>query len=297
MRVLMALFVLILAGPLVVTLASERIGAAGKPVVATMQATEVRNSQPGMGTDSIVDRDDDPVELLPCTDEPNDCSLHSAIVLANRDGAPTTITFADHYRITLLQPLPSLTEAQTIIRARPGQEVHVNGNGTAGSIFHITGAHVTIEGLRLYGAGAGQPTIMISGTANNITVANNVIGDDDAPSGGCGQSSSSSRGIYIDAVAEPAVVRAWIYGNIIECLGGSPGEGITVATTQVIMGQNSQGQAGPEQRNVIRWNQGHGINLGHHAGNTIRNSLIHDNVAGGLFVTNFNNNIMDNEIR
>ena len=58
----------------------------------------------------VVDRGDDPVESLPCTEQPNDCSLHSALAKANEGGKPVTIQFADHYAITLARPLPPITQ-------------------------------------------------------------------------------------------------------------------------------------------------------------------------------------------
>lgn len=286
------MFFLVVSG--FVVLATDDTVAADKSVGATFLAA-VSGGQPGTAMTAVqVDRNDDPVGLFACTAAANDCPLRSAVTLANGDAVPTLITFADHYYIVLSQPLPALTEAQTVIRALPGQEVHINGNGIRGPVFRVTGSQITIEGLRLYGAGPGYANIIISGVARNVTIAGNVIGDDDAPSGNCGQNNLANGGVYVDAVAEPGVALAWIYGNVIECHAG---EGITAVTGNVIIGQNSQGTAGQAQHNVIRWNQGHGINLGDSTGNTVRNNLIHDNQAGGLFLVNFNNNVMENEIR
>ena len=244
-----------------------------------------------------VDRDDDPAEMLPCTEAPRDCSLRSAIQIANNDGSPTTITFADHYLISLNQPLPALSEDGTIIRAAAGQEIHVKGNDLPGAIFDITGANVTVDGLHIYGAGAGYANIMISGTAFAATIANNIIGDDDAPSGNCGQNNQAYAGIYINAhAADSQATHAWIYGNIIECHTGAPGVGILVATEQVVIGHDGTGCAGFDGNNTIRWNQ-IGVNLGDNGRNTVCHALIHDNVGGGLQMTNFNNDIMENEIR
>ena len=245
-----------------------------------------------------VDRDDDPNEALPCTPAPRDCSLRQAINMANSDGVSTKITFADHYIITLVKPLPALAEDQTSIQARSDQEVHVNGNNIAQSVFYITGANIALEGLRIYGAGQGFSNVRISGAAHQVTIAHNVIGDGDAPSGNCGQSDASFGGIYVDGhEAVPTTVRVWIYGNIIECHRGGPGDGITIVTDKVVIGQDSEGHAEAAQKNTIRWNNGHGVSVGEHAGNVICNSAMYNNQAGSLWMTNFNNNVMDNEMQ
>jgi hypothetical protein len=247
---------------------------------------------------TAVDRDDDPDALYPCTEAPNDCTLRSAMAIANNDGVPTDITFADHYLITLSRPLPNLAESHTVIRARPEQEVHVNGNRLPASVFYITGANVTLEGLRIYGAGENVSNIRVNGAAHSVIIARNVIGDEDAPSGNCGSSDKSYGGIYVDGTAAvETAVRVWIYGNIIECHKGLPGDGITIMTNNVVVGQDSEGDAGAAQRNVMRWNNGYGIRLNGHSGNTIENNLAHDNGSGGLHMTNYNNNVMGNEWR
>ncbi|MDV7393458.1 hypothetical protein RZS08_18940, partial [Arthrospira platensis SPKY1] len=86
----------------------------------------------------VVDRGDDPDELLACvTAVPDDCSLRSAITLANNSATPMSIVFADHYRIALQRPLPALMANNLTIHTNPNQEVHVNANGTAGSVFYV----------------------------------------------------------------------------------------------------------------------------------------------------------------
>jgi hypothetical protein len=289
---------------LFIILAVSLIGTLTQEVDFLDEATPVRQilefTQPettAAAASIEVDRDDDPNELLPCTAAANDCSLHSAIAQANDNNVATTITFADHYLITLARPLPILSASDTIIRARPDQEVHINGNNIAQSVFYVTGANVMLEGLRVYGAGAGYSNISIGGGAYNVSIARNVIGDDDATSGACGQSDQAYGGIYVGGTeVVPTDVRAWIYGNIIECHRGGPGDGITVATDKVIMGQDSAGTAGPAQRNTFRWNRGFGVRVGDYGDNVICNSLMHDNETGNMFMTNFDNDFMDNEL-
>jgi hypothetical protein len=250
-------------------------------------------------TSSIqVDRDDDPQSATPCTSAPNDCSLRSAITIANNDGKPTTITFANNYLIRLAQPLPTLWAEKTTLKAARGQEVHIDGNGFAASVLRITGAHVEVEGLRIYGAGAGYPNLVISEAANNVTIAHNIIGDDDAPFGNCGSSDQSYGGIYVDGVADIAgKTRAWVYGNVIECNNGFPGDGITVRSGGVIIGKDPLNTGDDSQRNIIRNNRGFGVNLMDTTGNTICDNELIANGTGSLYMINFqNNNVMYNDI-
>lgn len=255
-----------------------------------------RQTQEPISTE--VDRDDDSDTNFACTPAPNDCNLRSAINMANSDGKQTSITFAGSYLIRLSRPLPTLTEDNTVIKALPGQEVHINGNGTTGSVLRITGAHVMVQGLRIYGAGAGYPNLAISENAYDTVIANNVIGDDDAPNGNCGSSDTAYGGIYIDATGEFGDGnRAWIYGNVIECNRGIPGDGITVRSSKVIVGKDKDGNGSDAQRNIIRLNNGFGVNLTDTTGNTVCDNDLVANVMGGLYISNFhNNNIMFNEI-
>ena len=245
-----------------------------------------------------VDRDDDPQSMTPCTGAPNDCSLRSAIILANSDENPTTITFAGNYLIRLLQPLPTLSAEKTTLIASSGQEVHINGNGFAGSVLRITGGHVAIEGLRIYGAGPGYPNLVISDAAHNVTIARNVIGDDDAPNGNCGSSNLSYSGIYVEGNEDiGGETRAWIYGNVIECNLGTPGDGITVRSGGVIIGKDPLGAGDAAHRNSIRNNNGFGVNLMNSTGNTVCDNELMANASGSLYLFNFhNNNVMYNDI-
>jgi hypothetical protein len=256
------------------------------------------NQQVRASISTEVDRDDDSDSNFACTSAPNDCNLRSAINIANTDGKQTAITFAGNYMIHVSRPLPSLAEDNTVIKARPEQEVHINGNGSAGSVLRVTGAHVQIQGLRIYGAGDGYPNIAVSDNAYDTVIANNVIGDDDAPNGNCGSSEGAYGGIYIDATGDfEGGHRAWIYGNVIECNRGIPGDGITVRSNKVIIGKDQNGNGSDAQRNIIRLNNGFGVNLTDTTDNTICDNDLVANVMGGLYISNFhNNNIMFNEI-
>jgi hypothetical protein len=256
------------------------------------------SSQPATTISTEVDRDDDSETLYECTPAPNDCNLRSAIDIANKDGKPTSITFAADYLVRLSHPLPALTGDNTVIKALPGQEVHVDGNSTGASVFRITGAHVEVQGLRIYGAGSGYPNLTVSENAYDVVIAHNVIGDDDAPNGNCGSSDLAFGGIYVDAVGEiDDGARAWIYGNVIECNRGIPGDGITIRSDNVIIGKDHLGAGDDSMRNIVRLNKGFGVNLTDATGNTVCDNNLTANEMGGLYISNFhNNNIMFNDI-
>lgn len=244
-----------------------------------------------------VDRADDPAEILPCTAVPHDCSLRSALTHANDAGTGQQIRFTDHFVINLTRPLPPITREGTHIIAQAGQEVRINGNNQLAPVLHITAPHVHIEGLRLFGAGPGYPNLLVNGQAHHVVIARNLIGDDDAPEGNCGQNSQAAAGIAVQTGQEPVDgARAWIYGNIIECHTASPGDALLIKTDGVRVGVNPNGQAGETEQNTFRHNQGVAVRLGAYGGNTIRNNLIHHNAGGAIEVTNFTNNILENMI-
>lgn len=251
-------------------------------------------------TNSIisVDREDDPLILTPCTSAPNDCTLRGAINLANTDDGPTEITFSGNLLIRLVQPLPPLTADNTSIIALKGQEVHIDGHGVGGSVLRITGPRATVEGLRIYGAGTGYPNVVISEGAYHVVIANNVIGDDDAPYGNCGSSDQAYSGIYVEGSNDiGSETRAWIYGNVIECHHGYPGDGIILLSGNVIIGKDPNGASASSQSNIIRDNRGFGVNLRDTTGNTVCDNQFVANESGDIFLNNFlNNNVMFNEM-
>lgn len=261
-------------------------------VVFPTNTTTTTNSP---SSDYEVDRDDDPQEILACSEAPDDCSLRSAVVKANEDGNPSKITFQGHRWIRLTRALPPIVDGNTTIKAAADQEVHIDGNNISGNVFRIIGAHTGINGLRIYGAGSGFANVVVTESAFGIIIANNIIGDGDGPAGNCGSSENSYGGIYVDAqgiVGDTA--RAWIFGNTIECHNGFPGEGISVLTDKVFIGVDNHGQSGVAQQNHIRHNRGFGINLNRSSGNTVSSNILTGNQAGGLYANNLNNNLMYN---
>jgi hypothetical protein len=239
----------------------------------------------------VVDRADDVAGLL-CTGAANDCSLRSAIQIANANGVGDTITFAAGYTITLGSPLV-LTEAGTAITGN--QLVWINANNT-GQVFRVAASDTTLDGLRVYGSSIGTANIWISDTAQRVRIANNIIGDNDPGFlGACGNSPNSHTGIFINSTAVPSGsdAVAWIYGNNIKCIGGIPGHGIQiVGTDEVVVGADSAGNAGSAQGNFIELNNGDGVYLFNGANNNvIRNSYLQYNDGSGLVIDNSDNNV------
>lgn len=233
-----------------------------------------------------------------CTDAPRDCSLRAALNMANEQVNPTTITFADHFVINLERPLPTLTQNGIAIIASPGQEVRINGNNLMAPVLHIAAADIRLEGLRIYGAGPGSQTILVNGPAQRVVIARNIIGDDDGPDGMCDMNNQAVAGIYVQpSPTENRDVRAWVYGNIIECHLGHPGDGIVIRSDNVVIGADQNGQVGASQQNVIRHNSGVAVRLDEFGGNTVRNNVIHHNQGGTIAMTNFANNLLDNDIQ
>lgn len=212
-------------------------------------------------------------------------------------GIPDTIGFSSSYTISLNNTLETLTDDGTIISALTGQDVQINGNGIALSIFRITGSDIIINNLKLYGTADYNSTIWVFGSAQRVEIANNVIGDDDAAVGGCGQNPGVVNGIKVNSTGFiSSGARTWTYGNVIEC--NENGNGIVLpATDEVIIGEDYAGNAGNAQRNFIRLNGVSGVRLEGSSGNAVRNSRIVDNGESGVHLTNSSlNRVLGNTI-
>jgi hypothetical protein len=241
----------------------------------------------------LVDRSDD-ASGLPCGAPINDCTLRSAIQIANTNGVDDLITFSTSMTITYLSAGQPLTATGTTIRGAPGQRISIDADNT-GNVFRIRANDITLDGLRMYGSAAGNSIIWISDAAQRIKIANNVIGDDDPGFvGTCNNSLTAYGGIYINASANPAGsdALAWIYGNSIKCAGGLPGHGITVdGSREVVIGADALGNTGFQQFNLIQLNAGDGAHLqGGATANIIRNSALQYNNGNGLVIDDSNNN-------
>jgi parallel beta-helix repeat protein len=265
------------------------------PALVALVVTWPRAARAEPQATLIVDRSDDAAGLA-CTGAANDCTLRSALQIANSNGVPDTINFAASYTITLGTNLPNLTENQTTISASPSQPVWIDGDGVVQNIFRVTGLTVTLDGLRLYGAGTDYSNIWVTGSARNVTISDNVIGDD-APGflGSCGDSPDSYGGIYIDSSASAGSGQAiaWIHGNFIKCHSGIPGDGITiVGSDRVVIGADAAGNASFIQENFSMLNARNGVSLFSDAdNNTIRNSYLQYNGGSGLYISGSSNNV------
>jgi hypothetical protein len=184
------------------------------------------------------------------------------------------------------------------VQALPELEVHVDGANHDSPVFEVTGNHIKIIGLRIYGAGNNKPNIRVSETAVETVIAGNVIGDPDKPSGNCGASPFSGYGIDIssNSTLEEGQKRVWIYGNVIECHRGTPGHGINIATDGVTTGAAKEDNSEGEQRNIIRDNSGYGINLDNNGNNEINYNDLASNNLGPIHSTNFSNDFFHNKI-
>ena len=240
----------------------------------------------------LVDHDGD-ASGEPCTPGTDgDCSLRSAIEQANSGAGADTIIFeSGGMTIVLGSPLPTLTDDDTTIGPlETDQVIQVDANGVNGNVFEITGDDATLAYLRIYGAGAGWANVWIHGSAQGATISNNVIGDDTAAPGGCGDSEASHSGIFISSSGStPSGARAWVYGNAIQCNGrfdGEEGHGIVVdGADEVVIGEDASGEATPAERNDIAENAGHGVLIQNGAsGNVVRNSVIASNEGSGVVV-------------
>lgn len=267
--------------------------------------TATLNSAPVARADAwVVDRADDLGGQL-CTVAPDDCSLRSAIERANTNGAVADqINFATNLTINLASTL-QLTADNTTIVANPGQTVQINGAGITisasspyGNVFRITGSGVKLQGLRVYGSITNWSNIWITGTAQGVSIARNLIGDDTGASGGCGQSPNSYGGVFINStgVVAPDSARAWIYGNLIVCNQGTPGnafnpgDGVTIQNSdQVLLGVSETGASTPGERNFIQNNGGNGVTISEGAvNNQILNGVVYQNGNSGVFVDRAN---------
>ena len=223
-----------------------------------------------------------------CTLAPADCSLRSAIQMANASSG-RTIIFSSDFTITLASAMPGISAPDTTIDAGLFT-INVDANNT-GPIFSISGDRVLINGLHTYGTAVNQHQIVVTGSAVGVKIANNVIGSDSA--GGACILPNAHGGILVNATGGSlAGARVWIYGNTIKCHVNQPGSGITLdGTDHVLIGEDAASNAGPAQSNLIG-NNGAGIEMLFSAGqNSVRNSTIFKN-GTGVYIENSSFNVV-----
>ncbi|HEY1015975.1 MAG TPA: hypothetical protein VGE07_24920 [Herpetosiphonaceae bacterium] len=215
----------------------------------------------------------------PCTAAAADCSLRSAIELANANPG-STILFDASRTITLGGALPIIAAAGTTVRAAIGQTVVVNAAGAPAALA-IAGDQIRIEGLYLYGA--AQRTIHVElKLGERVSIARNVIGNDaTAACNGTG----TDYGLYVEARLPPDALThgLWAYGNRIECHQGPIGAGVAVdGASRVRIGANEAGTAGAAELNTIRANRVGALLSNGALANLVTNNVLSGNLANGV---------------
>ncbi|MBI5877936.1 MAG: right-handed parallel beta-helix repeat-containing protein [Chloroflexi bacterium] len=219
-----------------------------------------------------------------CTAAASDCSLRSAVQIANLTPG-STIAFDNDYTITLGSSL-FLSGSFTTISNLGVRTIRVDANG-AGQAFVITGSDVQIDGLNVYGAPPGSSNIYITGSAVRVIIRHSNIGH--LLDGGSCAFTSSYGGIYIDSTGGSLAAsdaRVWIYANNILCINGTPGDGITLAgTNRVVIGEDEAGNASGAQNTFIGKNNRGVVMTSGAQNNRLRNSGVNGNGQIGLLIT------------
>lgn len=266
MLIFIFIFVASLSGLLAILLMAETAVASPTATITVNSAGDEADATGGTGS---------------CATSGGACTLRAAIQTAQAQAGPDTITFSSDFTINLGSLLPILSETGLTIDG-VGHTVRINGGGNNINVFQINGEAITLKNLRIYGSGAGWSNIWLQTNAVEVEIANNIIGDDNPGTGGCGNSNLSYGGIYVASDnADEAKTTAWIYGNTIKCLVGIPGDGISIFGSQyVVVGADPSGNATAVQQNVIDVNN-IGIAVSNNAQrNQIRNNHILNNVIG-----------------
>lgn len=267
--------------------AAARRGLVG--AAAAVLAGALLGSEPARADALLVDHSGD-ASGQPCTSTTDsDCSLRSAIELANGGAGPDSIVFeAGDVTIGLASPLPALTDDETTLGPLdPDQVVEVDANEVSGNVLEITGDDIVIANVRVYGSGTGWANIWVHGAAQGVTIRDNVIGDDEAAPGGCGQSGESHSGVFVSSSGTtPSGARAWITGNVIKChgrFGDGTGDGIVVSETdRVVIGADASTAAGGDLANTITANAGAAVRVTAGTGNPVRGNSLLSNQGLGI---------------
>ncbi len=232
-----------------------------------------------------VDRDDD-ADFLNCTSAANDCTLRSAIRLANGSAATDSIGFLGDRTITLSSDLPSITGDNLTIFAF-NQTVKVDAAGLD-NIFVVRADNITLSGLILFGGNninSNGRLIVVESNVQNININGNLIGDD-VGSADCGTYFGGYDGIY--AISSTTI---HIYGNTFRCLRGA-GVRARLGATNVFIGENTSGTADSAQANSFSQSQ-NGVVI-ETDNNRVHNSTFEDHSNDGIILSGSNNAIYDN---
>ncbi len=277
---------------LVVLLLSMLFAAVAVILISNTRLTLAQGNRPAFGYTLVVGNDADTPGLLCGT--PANCTLRSAIQIANSNGTPDLIVFTTGTHVITLTNgfLPTLVETTTYISGvdttYTPQIVKINANDIA-QAFVVSGYDILLDHLRIYGAGPGSSNIYITGASRHVVISNDSIGIDDPYVGSCNLSPDSYGGIYINATGSlpGGDGRVYIYGDYIICHGNATSEGISlVGTNNVVIGADALGNAGSNEHNIINNNAGNGlvVKSGSHD-NFIRNSDFGVNANLGVLIT------------
>jgi len=117
--------------------------------------------------------DENDAGATPATPGGTGFSLREAITLANATAGAQTIGFKAGIVVAQTSPLPTLTQAATII----GGVVNASAVTAKKECIVINGSSIVIDGLEIYGCRA-RPIYIIGGSSNQITNCN--VHDNDA---------------------------------------------------------------------------------------------------------------------
>lgn len=191
----------------------------------------------------------------------NDCSLRSAIDVANASAAPDAILFMGDYDIMVTAPLPTiLYETQIFPLTR---EISLFADYDVADVFVIAGDDVWIDSLTVAG---GDAVIEIQSTADRTIISNLTIGPDSGTA--CGTTHHGNYGISVLGNATTAPTQLWVYDTQIHCMASN---GIhALRGSQFVIGEKPDGEA---------------------AGN-----FLHDNSIGMYLIASSDHRIVNNSI-
>ncbi|HEY1015976.1 MAG TPA: right-handed parallel beta-helix repeat-containing protein [Herpetosiphonaceae bacterium] len=231
------------------------------------------------GQTLVVDNNSDSAGQA-CTAAAGDCSLRSAIGLANAAPGSTILFDGAARQINLGSILPTISAAGTVVRATTGQTIEVHARNAAFGL-RLAGDEIRVEGLHVYSATINLNVSL--GAGQQVYLKGNVIGNDETA--GC-EVTGSDYGIRVqpNATTPPdAASRIFIYGNRVECNRGAPGVGVSLDGVRgAFVGQDEAGAAGTAQANTLQRNDV-GIELEDGATqNLVKNNRIILNLGDGV---------------
>lgn len=222
----------------------------------------------------------------------NDCSLRSAITLANATSGIDQIVFDQDYTITLSQPLPTIVNPVAIVGGtsvlNPNLDIRINANGN-NTVFTIDTLNVDIVNLFIYDLNSSAGSLVtVQDGSSQIDIYQNTIGDFEEATD-CVNFGNPLIGGNEAIIVEANTSEIHIFDNEIRCLRVS---GVRVLGSGANVGLNTSDESAG---NRIERNGGDGItNLG--SNNQIAYNTIQLNGDDGMSVEGDNNEIFANSI-